>query len=106
MRSPTPSADFEEDFVDGFSLGDGAVDYFAINVIVDHNVLGGTGFFVGAGDIEGRQLSQEAEDMSRDFQYVSMHATQPRSHSKVSLIAGIATDRSVIDGGWKPLDLS
>jgi hypothetical protein len=87
-------ADFEEDFVDGFSFGDGAVDDFAVNVIVDHDVLRGAGFFVRAGDIQWRQPSQEAEDISRDFQHVSIHATQPRSRSKVSLIAGIATGRS------------
>jgi len=78
MRSTTAPADFEEDFVDGFSLGNGAVDYFAVNVIVDHDVLRGTGFFVGAGYVERRQPSQEAEDMSGDFQHVSIHATQPR----------------------------
>jgi hypothetical protein len=80
MRSPTASADFEEDFVDGFSFGNGAVDDFAVNVIFDHDMLRGTGSFVGAGDVEWRQLSQKAEDMSGDFQHVSIHATQPRSH--------------------------
>jgi hypothetical protein len=52
MRGTHPPADFEEDFVDGFSLGNGAVDYFAVNIIIDHDVLHGTGFFVRAGYIE------------------------------------------------------
>jgi hypothetical protein len=57
-RGTNPPADFEEDFVDGFSLGNCAVDYFAVNVIIDHDVLHGTGFFVGAGDVEECPPSQ------------------------------------------------
>ena len=57
MRGPDPSGDFEEDFVDGFSLGDGAVDDFAINVIIDDDVLRGAGFFVGPGYVERRLTS-------------------------------------------------
>jgi len=75
MRGPNPSDDFEEDFVDGFSLGDGAVDDFAVNVIVHDDVLSGTGFFGGPGYIERRQPSQEVEDLSGDFEHVSVHAT-------------------------------
>src|SRR6266404_2508149 len=75
MRGPDPSADFEEDFVDGFSLGNGAVDDFAVNVIVDDDVLRGTGFFGGPGYIERRQPSQEVEDLSGEFEHVSVHAT-------------------------------
>src|SRR5260221_8106638 len=75
MGGPKASGDFEEDFVDGFSLGNGAVDDFAVNVIVDDDVLGGTGFFVGPGDIEGSQPLQEVECLSGDFQHVSIHAT-------------------------------
>ena len=37
------------------------------------------GFFIGPGDVEGRQPLQKAEDLSGDFQHVSMHATRPRS---------------------------
>jgi len=92
MRRTTPRADFEQDFVDGFALGNGAVDHFAVNVIVDHDVLRGTGFFVGAGYIERCQPSQYPEDISGDFQHVSIHETRPPTfHSNVSLIAGIAT---------------
>ncbi len=43
----TPRADFEEDLVDGFSLGDGTVNHFAVNIIIDHDVLREAGFFVG-----------------------------------------------------------
>jgi hypothetical protein len=72
---PKSSGDFEEDFVDGFSLGDGAVDDFAVNVIVDGDVLRGAVFFVGPRYVERRQPPQEVEYMSGDFEHVSMHAT-------------------------------
>jgi hypothetical protein len=75
MGGTEPAGDFEEDFIDGFSLGDGAVDDFAINVIVDDDVLCGTGFYVGPGDVNRRQPPQEVEYMSGDFEHVSMHAT-------------------------------
>ncbi len=74
MSSANPPADFEEDFVNGFSLGYGAVDYFAVNVIVDHDVLRGTtGFFFGVGYVERCQSLQHPKDMSGDFQHVSIH---------------------------------
>src|SRR6266404_12227 len=75
MRGPDSSDDFEEDFVDGFSLGDGAVDDFAVNVIVHDDVLCGACFFGGPGYIERRQPSQEVEDLSGEFEHVSVHAT-------------------------------
>jgi len=58
---------FEEDFVDGLSLGNGTVDNFGVNVIVDHDALRGTVFFVGAGDAEQFPPAEEAEDMSGDM---------------------------------------
>jgi hypothetical protein len=73
----TPSSDFEKHFVDGFALGNGAIDYFAVNVILDDDVLHGAGFFCGAGNIERCQPSQYAEDMSGNFQHVSIHIIQP-----------------------------
>ena len=98
MCSTTSRADLEENFVDGFSLGNRAIDYFAVNVIIDHDVLRRTSFFVGTGYIERRQPSQYAEDMGGDFQHVSIHATLPPAfHSNLSLIAEIATN-----GGSKP----
>lgn len=40
--------------------------------------------------------------MSGDFQHVPIHATRPSTlHSKISLIAGIATDRSAERWGWE-----
>jgi hypothetical protein len=91
--SATPPVDFEEDFVNGFSLGDGAVDYFAVNVIVDHDVLYRTGFFCGTGYIEWCQPSQHMEDVGGDFQHVSIHTTLSSNfQSNVSPIATIATD--------------
>ena len=75
MRGSDAPDDFEEDFVDGFPLGNGAVNYFAVNVIVDDDVLFGAGLFVGPGDIEGSQPLQEVEYLSGDFQHVSIHAT-------------------------------
>jgi hypothetical protein len=79
MGGAKASSDFEEDFVDGFSFGDGTVDDFAVNVIVDDDVLFGTVLFVAPGYIERREPPQEAEDFGGDFQHVSMHATRPRS---------------------------
>jgi hypothetical protein len=101
MRSTTPGPNFEEDFVNGFVLGNGTVNYFAVNVIVDHDMLRGTtGFFCGTGYIEWCQPSEYPEDISGDFQHVSIHATYPRlSVSNVSLISGIATDAYVEDSG-------
>jgi hypothetical protein len=78
MSPTTPSAKFEEDFVDGLSLGNGTVDNLGINVIIDHNALRGSIRFVGAGDIEQCPPSEEAEDIRRDFQHVSIHETEPR----------------------------
>jgi hypothetical protein len=42
-------------------------------------MLGGTGYFVRAGYIAWRQLTQKAEDMSGNFQHVCIHTTQPQS---------------------------
>jgi hypothetical protein len=91
MNPPTPSAKFQEDVVDGFSLGNGTVDNLAVNVIVDHDALRGSVLFIGVRDIEQFPPSKKAKDMSGDFQHVSIHTT-PTSilHSNVSLIVGIA----------------
>ena len=75
MGGAKASGDFKKDFVDGFPLGNGAVDDFAVNVIVHDDVLCGTGFFGGPGYIERRQPSQEVEDLSGDFEHVSVQAT-------------------------------
>ena len=75
MRGSDAPDDFEEDFVDGFPLGNGAVNYFAVNVIVDDDVLRGAGFLAGPGYIERGHPLQEVEDMSGDFEQVSVHAT-------------------------------
>ena len=48
MNPTTPSTKFEEDCVDGLSLGDGTVDNFGVNVIIDNDALRGSIFFVGA----------------------------------------------------------
>ena len=77
MCRTIPRADFEEDFVDGLSLGNGTVDHFVVNVIVDHDVLRGAVFFVRPGYIERCPPSEEAEDGSGDFQHVLTHAIHP-----------------------------
>jgi hypothetical protein len=75
MRSPNPPADFEEDLVDCFPFGNGAIDDFIVNVVFNHDVLRGAGSFFGTGYIERGQLSQKTKDMSGDFQHVSIHTT-------------------------------
>lgn len=98
--STTPCGEFEEDFVDGLSLENGTVDDFGVNVIVDHNALRGSIFFVGAGDTEQFPPAEEAEDLSGDFQHVSVHTFRTSTlHCNVSLIAGIATDSFMGCGG-------
>jgi hypothetical protein len=77
-RNATPSAEFEEDFVDGLSLGNSAVDDFVVHVIVDDDALRGAVFFVGAEDTKRCPPSEKAEDMSGNLQHVSIHATRPR----------------------------
>src|SRR5579859_7579822 len=79
MCSTTPSTEFQEDFVDGLPLGNGSVDNFVVNVIIDHDALGGAAFFVGPGYVERRPPSQHAEDSSGDFQCVSTHTLPPTS---------------------------
>jgi hypothetical protein len=74
-RRTTSCGEFEEDFVDGLSLGNGTVDNFVVNVIIDDDALRGTIFFVGAGDTEQFPPSEKAEDMRGNFQHVSIHAT-------------------------------
>ena len=77
--SPTaPSTKVDEDFVDGLSLGNGTVDNLGVNVIIDHDALRGSILFVGAGDVEYCPPAEEAKDMRRDFQNLSIHETQPR----------------------------
>jgi len=78
MGRTNPRADFEKDFVDGLSLGNGTVDNFVVNVVIDHDVLRGAVLFVGAGDGEQCPPSEEAEDVRGDFQHVSIHPTEPR----------------------------
>jgi hypothetical protein len=68
-------ADFEKDLVDRLSLGYGTVDDLAVNIIVEHDALRGTGLFVGAGDRKQASPAEEAEDVRGNFQHVSVHAT-------------------------------
>jgi hypothetical protein len=78
MNPTAPSTKFDEDFVDGLPLGNGTVDNLGVNVIIDHDALRGSIFFVGAGDVKYFSPAEEAENMRRDFQNLSIHETEPR----------------------------
>lgn len=99
----TPRGEFEEDFVDRLSLGNGAVDHFAVNVVIDHDALHGTVFFVGAGDTEQFPPVEEAEDMRGDFQHVPIHPTRTSTlHRNIRPAITNASGRGI--GGMPVVD--
>ena len=64
---------FGDNLVESFSLGDGPVNEFVVNVIFHKNSLGRAGFFIRPRDIGGCALLQQTENLSGNLYDLLAH---------------------------------